>query len=166
MCSVTQSCPALCDPMHHSLPDSSVHIQVWVAVPCSRGSSPSRDQTYASCVSCIAGGVFTSEPPGRPNRPSDDCKDDSLHIPGRGGTPRQKGERMGTTRIDQGEGNCSKSFYCDFHGSVDLNKEKKKRKNHVFYRQNDFIWEEQKIAIRDEQTVVKHTQVQRTEEGG
>lgn len=34
---------------------------------------------------------------------------------------------MGTPSIDQGEGNCSKSFYCDFHGSVHLNKEKKKR---------------------------------------
>ena len=44
-----QSCPTLCDPMHCSLPDSSVHwiLQArtleWVAVPYSRGSSPPRD---------------------------------------------------------------------------------------------------------------------------
>lgn len=50
-------------------------------------------------------------------------------------------------------------------GVCTLIKKKKERKNHVFYQQSDFIWEEQKIAIRDEQTVVKHMQVQRTEEG-
>ena len=41
-CSVTKSCPALCDPMDCSLPASSVHgilqerILEWVAIPCSR----------------------------------------------------------------------------------------------------------------------------------
>lgn len=41
--------------------------------------------------------------------------------------PRQEGVGMGTTSSDQGEGNCSKSFYCAFHGRVHLNKEKKKK---------------------------------------
>ena len=30
------------------------------------GSSPPRDQTRVSCGSCIAGGFFTTEPPGKP----------------------------------------------------------------------------------------------------
>ena len=38
----------------------------WVAMPSSRGSSQPRDQTRVSCVSCIAGGFFTTEPPGKP----------------------------------------------------------------------------------------------------
>ena len=47
------------------LPDSSVHgihqasILEWVATPSSRGSSQTRDRT---CVSCITGGFFTTEP--------------------------------------------------------------------------------------------------------
>ena len=49
----------LSDPMDGSLPDSSVHgilearILEWVAMPFSRGSSPPRDQTHISYVSCI-----------------------------------------------------------------------------------------------------------------
>ena len=45
-----QSCPALCYPMDCSLPGFSVHgilqarILEWVAIPFSRGSSPTRDQ--------------------------------------------------------------------------------------------------------------------------
>ena len=45
VCSVTKSCPTLCDPMDYSLPGSSVHgilqarILEWVAMPSSRGSS-------------------------------------------------------------------------------------------------------------------------------
>ena len=35
----------------------------WVAISFSRGSSPPRDQTH---ISCLAGGVFTTEPPGKP----------------------------------------------------------------------------------------------------
>ena len=68
-----QSCPSLCDPMNHGLPGSSVHgilqarILEWVAVSYSRGSSQPRGQTHVSCVSCIAGGFFTPEPPGKPN---------------------------------------------------------------------------------------------------
>ena len=56
-------------PMDCSLPGSSVHgilqarILEWVAISSSRGSSWPRDQT---CVSCIASGFFTAEPPGKP----------------------------------------------------------------------------------------------------
>ena len=55
--------------MDYSLPGSSVHgisqerILKWVAISFSRGSSWPRDQT---CVSCIAGKSFTTEPPGKP----------------------------------------------------------------------------------------------------
>ena len=56
---VAQSCPTLCDPMDCRLSGSSVHgiLQArnleWVAVPSSRGSSQSRDQTCIFYVSCI-----------------------------------------------------------------------------------------------------------------
>ena len=59
VCSVTQSCPTLCDPMDCGPPDSSVHgilqtrIQEQVAISSSRGSSRPRDQTHVSYVSCI-----------------------------------------------------------------------------------------------------------------
>ena len=62
----------LCDPVDCSLPGSSVHrifqarILEWVVMRLSRGSSQPRDQIPFSCVSCIAGGFFTSEPPGSP----------------------------------------------------------------------------------------------------
>ena len=54
-----QSCPTLCDPMDLSPPGSSVHgiLQArtleWVAVPSSRESSPPRDGTHVSYISCI-----------------------------------------------------------------------------------------------------------------
>ena len=54
-----QSCPTLCNLMDCSLPGSSVlgmiqaRIREGVAVPSSRGSSPPRDQTLSSDVSCI-----------------------------------------------------------------------------------------------------------------
>ena len=54
-----QSGPTLCHPMDYSLPGSSVHgilqerILEWVAMPSSRGSSPPRDWTHISCISCI-----------------------------------------------------------------------------------------------------------------
>ena len=62
-------CVWLCDPMDCSPPGSSVHgisqagILEWVAISFSRGSSWPRDWT---CVSCIIGGFFTTEPPGKP----------------------------------------------------------------------------------------------------
>ena len=65
------SCLTLCDVMYYSLPGSFVHgilqagILEWVAVPSSRGSSPPRDPTHISCICCIAGGFFTTEPLGK-----------------------------------------------------------------------------------------------------
>ena len=59
---VTQSCPALCNPMDCSFPGSWVHgilqakILECVAISFSRGSLKPRDQTQ---VSCIAGRFFT-----------------------------------------------------------------------------------------------------------
>ena len=59
---VTQSRPALCDPMDYGPPGFSAHgtIQArmleWVAIPSSRGSSWPRDQTR---LSCIVGRFFT-----------------------------------------------------------------------------------------------------------
>ena len=71
VCSVTQLCLTLCDPVDHSLPSSSVHgifkarILEWVALSSSRESSWPRDQIH---VSCLAGGFFTTMPPGKPFR--------------------------------------------------------------------------------------------------
>ena len=54
-----QSCPTLCDPMDFSPIGSSVHgilwatILEWVAMPSSRGSSWTKDQTCISSISCI-----------------------------------------------------------------------------------------------------------------
>ena len=56
--------------MDCSPPGSSVHgisqarILEWVSFSFSRGSSQPRDRTH---VSCIAGGFFTAEPPGKPS---------------------------------------------------------------------------------------------------
>ena len=66
---VSKSCLTLCDPLDGSLPSSSVHgisqarILECVAIFFSGGSFRLRDQTQ---VSCIAGGFFTTEPPGKP----------------------------------------------------------------------------------------------------
>ena len=55
----------LCNPMDYSPPGSSIHgilqarILEWVAMPSSRGSFPTKNQTH---VSCITGGIFTTEP--------------------------------------------------------------------------------------------------------
>ena len=63
---VTQSCLTLCKPVDCSPPGSSVHgilqtrILQWIAMLSSRGSSQSRDQSQVSCISCIAGGFFTT----------------------------------------------------------------------------------------------------------
>ena len=66
---IAQSCLTLFDSVDCSPPSSCVHgilqagILEWVAIPFSRGFSQSRDPTQ---VSCIAGRLFTSEPPGKP----------------------------------------------------------------------------------------------------
>ena len=44
--------------------DSAARILKWVVTPSSRVSSWPRNQT---CVSCIAGRFFTTEPPGKPH---------------------------------------------------------------------------------------------------
>ena len=55
---VTESCPTLCDPMDYTVHGIlQARILEWVAIPFSRGSSQSRDQTQ---VSQIAGRFFTS----------------------------------------------------------------------------------------------------------
>ena len=63
VCLVAQFCQTLCDPMHCSLPGSSVQgilrarILEWVAIPFFRGSFQPRDWTW---VSYIAGRFFTN----------------------------------------------------------------------------------------------------------
>ena len=63
-----QSCPTLCHPKDCSLPGSSVHrisqarTLKYVAISSYRGFSWLRDGTHISCVFCIAGRFFTSEP--------------------------------------------------------------------------------------------------------
>ena len=58
-CSVTQSCPILCNPMDCNPPGSSVHgifqarTLEWVAISYSRGDSQLRGQTCVSCASYI-----------------------------------------------------------------------------------------------------------------
>ena len=69
---VTKSCPTLCYPMDCSRSGSFIHgifqarIQVWVAISYPSRTSWPRDWTCSSCISCIAGGFFTTEPPGKP----------------------------------------------------------------------------------------------------
>ena len=64
VCSATQSCPTLFDPVDCCLPGSSVHgifqavILEWVAISCSRVSSPPMDWVRTSCVFCFACGFF------------------------------------------------------------------------------------------------------------
>ena len=66
---VTQSCPALCDSVDCSPPGSSVHgilqarILEWVAISFSKRSFLPRDQTVSPA---LAGGLFTTVPPGKP----------------------------------------------------------------------------------------------------
>ena len=65
---VAQSCLTLYDLMDCSQPGFSVHgilqarILEWVAMPSSRGSSRPKDRTHVSCVSCVGGEFFTTEP--------------------------------------------------------------------------------------------------------
>ena len=61
---VTQSCPALCDPMDYKVHGIlQARILEQIAFPFSRGSSQPRNQTW---VSCIAGRFFTSCAIGKP----------------------------------------------------------------------------------------------------
>ena len=69
-CLLAKLCLILCNPMDCSPPDSSVHgiLQArrleWAAISFSKCSSWLRDRTW---VSCIAGGFFTTESPGKPS---------------------------------------------------------------------------------------------------
>ena len=66
---VSKSRPTLLQPHGYSPPGSSVwqisqaRTLEWAAISLSMGSSRPRDQTQ---VSCVAGGFFTIEPPGKP----------------------------------------------------------------------------------------------------
>ena len=67
-----QSCLTLCHHMDGSPLGSSVHgiisarILEWIAISSSRGSFRTRDRGCITCVSCITGEFFTTEPPGNP----------------------------------------------------------------------------------------------------
>ena len=72
MAQLLQSCLTLCDSVDCSPPSSSAHgivparILEWVAMPFSRGSSPSRDRTWVSCIFLFAGRFFTTDPCWKP----------------------------------------------------------------------------------------------------
>ena len=61
-----------CNPMDCSPPGSSVHgisqarILEWGVISFSGGPALPKDQTRVSCISCLAGIFFTTEPPGKP----------------------------------------------------------------------------------------------------
>ena len=65
------SCVWLCHPMDCIQPGSSIHgiilarILKWVAMPFSKVSAQSKDQTHVSCSSCTSGRFFTAEPLGK-----------------------------------------------------------------------------------------------------
>ena len=75
-----QLCPTLCDPTDCSPPGSSVlgmpqaRILEWVSMPSSRRCSWPRNRTRVSCVSRIAGGFSTAEPPTKPNQLQQEMK--------------------------------------------------------------------------------------------
>ena len=70
---VSQQCLTHCDPMDCSPPGSSVHgmlqarIPEQVAMSSSRESSPPRDQTCVSSISCLARQILYHSPVWKPN---------------------------------------------------------------------------------------------------
>ena len=66
VCAVTLLRPILCPDSFSVHGISQARILEWVAIFFSRGSSITRNWTHDSCVSCLAGGFFTTEPPGKP----------------------------------------------------------------------------------------------------
>ena len=68
---LVQLCPTLCNPMDCSRPGSSVHgisrviILEWVAITFCRGSS---NPGIEPASPILAGGFFTTEPPGKPSK--------------------------------------------------------------------------------------------------
>ena len=85
MCAQLLSCTQLCNPLDCRPPGSSAHevfqarILEWVVISSSRGSPQPRAGTRVSCISCIAGGFFIPEPPGKPPWPAQ-CKSGLLPI--------------------------------------------------------------------------------------
>ena len=77
-----QLCLILCNSMDCNPLGSSVHgilqarILEWVAMPSSRRSSRPRDRTQ---VSHVAGGFFTTEPPGKPSNVISSPKEEFIH---------------------------------------------------------------------------------------
>ena len=67
---VAQSCPTLWDPMNCSLPGSQARKLEWVVTSFSKGWTS---------VSCITGGFFTTEPPGKPKERISHFKMGSIH---------------------------------------------------------------------------------------
>ena len=71
---------------HGLMPGSSVceifqaRILEWVAISSSRGLTWPRDQTCISCVSCIADGLFTTEPPGKPFQSSQNGQHQKIRL--------------------------------------------------------------------------------------
>ena len=62
---VTQSCPALCDPMDYTVHELlQARILEWVAIPFSRGSFQPRDQTPRSPA--LQSDSLPAEPQGKP----------------------------------------------------------------------------------------------------
>ena len=72
-----QLCLTLCIPTDCSPPGSSdsgisqARMLEWVAISFSRRTSPPRDRTHLSCLSCTTGGFFTTEASEKPTRESD-----------------------------------------------------------------------------------------------
>ena len=70
VCETVSSVISVCNPMDCNLLGSSVHgilqarILEWVATPSFRGSSWPKDPSLVSCISCIAGRFFITEPTG------------------------------------------------------------------------------------------------------
>ena len=68
-----QLCPTLCDPVvsTHQAPlfMGFSRQEYWTGLLCPAPgeSSRTRDQTRVSCGFCTAGGLFTTEPPGKPH---------------------------------------------------------------------------------------------------
>ena len=67
-----QFCLTLYNPMYSLHGILQARILGWVAMSSSRVSSQPRDQTLISCISCIAGRFFTTEPSGKPTHSTQD----------------------------------------------------------------------------------------------
>ena len=77
VCVCAQLCLTLCDPVDCSSPDSSVHgifqagILEWAAILSSKGRT---------CVSCVAVGLVTAEPPEKPSKQTGYGQNERLRI--------------------------------------------------------------------------------------